>query len=100
MTPPVADAIGTPGPSAVFRSPDVVAGVARIRPSDARPLDRRSWLWLILGAALLSFGTIHTDLPLAAWLAPVLLLRFVRTQRALVGLPVIALASGAALALA
>jgi apolipoprotein N-acyltransferase len=78
----------------------VVAGVARARPAGAGPLDRRSWLWLALGAALLSFGTIHTELPLAAWLAPVLLLRFVRTRRAPIGLPVVALASGAALALA
>src|SRR5436309_4086136 len=37
MTPPVAEAIGTSGPSEAFRSPDVVAGVARTRPSDAPP---------------------------------------------------------------
>jgi apolipoprotein N-acyltransferase len=100
MSAPTAGAVGIPAPTERSKHAEAVAGAARTRPAGARPLDRRSWLWLALGAALLSFGTIHTDLPLAAWLAPVLLLRFVRTQRASVGVPVVALASAAALALA
>ncbi|MEZ4869437.1 MAG: nitrilase-related carbon-nitrogen hydrolase [Caldilineaceae bacterium] len=53
-------------------------------------VDRFSWGWLVIGAALLPFTNYQTVLPIAAWLAPVFLLRFVRTQRAIVGLPVIA----------
>lgn len=51
---------------------------------------RLSWLWLILGAALLPFTQLQTVLPFAAWLAPVFLLRFARAQRARVALPVLA----------
>ena len=39
---------------------------------------------------LLPFGQFQTILPLAAWLAPVFLLRFSRSQRALIALPVLA----------
>ncbi|GAA2682265.1 nitrilase-related carbon-nitrogen hydrolase [Nonomuraea recticatena] len=52
---------------------------------------RTSWLWLALGAGLLPFTTFQSVIPAAAWLAPILLLRFARTQRALVALPVLAL---------
>ncbi|MBM4424322.1 MAG: hypothetical protein FJ030_13200 [Chloroflexi bacterium] len=44
--------------------------------------DRLSWLWLILGAALLPFTQLQTAMPLAAWLAPVFLLRFARRNSA------------------
>jgi apolipoprotein N-acyltransferase len=53
--------------------------------------DRFSWVWLVVGALLLPFTTFQTVLPVAAWLAPVFLLRFTRTQRAVIALPVIAL---------
>jgi apolipoprotein N-acyltransferase len=43
------------------------------------------------------FASIQPSLPLAAWLAPVFLLRFVRTRRALVGLSLVALAQCVAL---
>jgi apolipoprotein N-acyltransferase len=46
-----------------------------------RPNDKRAWLWLAIGAALLPFAQFQTVLPLAAWLAPIFLLRFARTQR-------------------
>jgi apolipoprotein N-acyltransferase len=49
------------------------------------------WLWLVVGAALLPFTQFQTVVPLAAWLAPLFLLRFTRTRRALVGLPVVML---------
>src|SRR5215213_10691848 len=58
---------------------------------NVRIADRRSWLWLAVGATLLFFSSLQPSLPLAAWLAPVFLLRFVRTQRSRVGLPVLAL---------
>lgn len=52
---------------------------------------RRSWSWLLLGALLLPFMIFQNVIPAAAWLAAVFLLRFTRTQRARVALPVIAL---------
>jgi apolipoprotein N-acyltransferase len=51
-----------------------------------------SWLWLAVGAALLPFAHIQTVWPVAAWLSPVFLIRFARTQRLGVGLPPILLA--------
>lgn len=48
----------------------------------------RSWVWLVSAAALLLFSNGANNVPLAAWLAPVLLLRFVRVQSLKVGLPV------------
>src|SRR3712207_2329837 len=60
------------------------------------PTDRYAWVWLILGAALLPFSSIQPSLRLAAWLAPVFLLRFVRMQRARVGLPLLAVVQAVA----
>jgi apolipoprotein N-acyltransferase len=60
----------------------------------ARPAERpalsasRSWIWLAIAAILLLFSNGANSVPLAAWLAPVFMLRFVRTQRFRVGLPV------------
>jgi apolipoprotein N-acyltransferase len=51
-----------------------------------RTADRLSYLWLALAAALLLFAAGRWAIPLAAWLAPLFLLRFVRTQRLLPGL--------------
>ncbi len=50
-----------------------------------------SWLWLALGAAFLPFTLLQTTVPLAAWLAPLLLLRFSRTVRARWAVPALAL---------
>jgi apolipoprotein N-acyltransferase len=61
------------------------------------PTDRLAWLWLIIGAVLIAFASLQPSLPLAAWLAPVFLLRFVRTRRARVGLSLVALAQCVAL---
>lgn len=52
--------------------------------------DRLGWLWLLIGALLLPFTQLQTVMALAVWLAPVFLLRFARTQRAVVALPVLA----------
>jgi apolipoprotein N-acyltransferase len=67
--------------------------VGRARRTGRRihPAGRWSWVWLLVGAALLPVTNLQTLVPVAAWLAPVFLLRFVRTQRAVVGLPVVAL---------
>jgi apolipoprotein N-acyltransferase len=48
--------------------------------------DRLSYLWLANATALFVFTSVRWAIPLAAWLAPVFLLRFVRTQRPLPGL--------------
>ena len=48
--------------------------------------DRLSYLWLAMAAALFLFASVRWAIPLAAWLAPLFLLRFVRTQRPLPGL--------------
>jgi apolipoprotein N-acyltransferase len=57
--------------------------------NNTRP-DRLTWLWLLIGLLLLPFTTIQTVIPLAAWLAPVFLLRFARTvQRTWVALALI-----------
>ncbi|MEQ4726207.1 nitrilase-related carbon-nitrogen hydrolase [Nonomuraea sp. B19D2] len=57
------------------------------------------WLWLAAGAALLPFTFLQTTLPLAAWGAPVLLLRFTRTVRARWALPALVVASAAGTAI-
>ncbi|NLD42716.1 MAG: hypothetical protein GX657_04390 [Chloroflexi bacterium] len=44
-----------------------------------------AWLWLPLGALLLLLSTGRFSVPLAAWLAPVFLIRFFRRRRVLVG---------------
>ncbi len=67
-------------------------------PSNNRlPIDRLAWLWLMIGAILIAFSSLQPSLPLAAWLAPVFLLRFVRTRRARVGLTLVALVQCVAL---
>jgi apolipoprotein N-acyltransferase len=38
------------------------------------------WLWLLIGFALLPFTAYRDVIPLAAWIAPVFLLRFVRVS--------------------
>jgi apolipoprotein N-acyltransferase len=48
-----------------------------------------AWLWLCVGGALLPFAIVGNVVPIAAWLAPVFLMRFVRTTRARICLPII-----------
>ena len=56
-----------------------------------------SWAWLLVGVVLVPFANLQTLIPLAAWLAPVFLLRFTRSHRPLVGLPVLVIAMWGAL---
>ncbi|HMN31349.1 MAG TPA: hypothetical protein PKE45_24570, partial [Caldilineaceae bacterium] len=60
------------------------------------PHDRFAWAWFVVGALLLPFTAGQSAVPIAVWLAPIFLLRFVRTQRAIVALPLVALAYFAA----
>jgi len=62
------------------------------------PGSPRSWTWLVVAAVLLPFAYGRWNVALAAWLAPVFLLRFVRTQSLKVGLPVAYLVLTAAFA--
>lgn len=55
--------------------------------------DRLSYLWLALGIVLLPFSMPNWTIALTAWLAPVFLLRFVRTQPLLRGVLLVLLAS-------
>ncbi len=50
------------------------------------PSARWSYLWLAIGAILLVFSNGRWIIPLATWLAPVFLMRFVRTQKPVRGL--------------
>ena len=51
--------------------------------------ERMSYLWLLIGFILLVFSNgIHRIIPLAAWLAPIFLLRFTRKNSLLLFLPV------------
>jgi apolipoprotein N-acyltransferase len=50
--------------------------------------DRRSFLWLAIGASLMVFANGRWIVPAATWLALVFLLRFTRTQKAGRGLAV------------
>jgi apolipoprotein N-acyltransferase len=49
----------------------------------------RAWPWLALGAALLAVSYGADTVPLAAWLAPIFLLRFVRVQKFRIWAPVV-----------
>jgi apolipoprotein N-acyltransferase len=42
---------------------------------------RLTWLWLVVGFAFIPFTITQTMLPLAAWIAPIFLLRFARAFR-------------------
>ncbi|MBM7807907.1 apolipoprotein N-acyltransferase [Geodermatophilus bullaregiensis] len=61
------------------------------------PVSRWPWLWLVVGAALLPFAGLQTLVPLTAWVAPVFLMRFTRSRRPVVGLPVLVVAISLAL---
>lgn len=52
------------------------------------PAESHSWTWLAIAGILLLFSNGADNIPLAAWLAPIFLLRFVRTQSFKIGLPV------------
>jgi apolipoprotein N-acyltransferase len=59
----------------------------------AIPQAQLAWLWLLVGILLLPFTAWQNVIPLAAWLAPVFLLRFERTcSRSRLVVPLIILA--------
>ena len=56
------------------------------RSQTALSADRWSYLWLLLGALFFIFGDIRWAVPLAVWLSPIFMLRFIRVQKPLWGL--------------
>jgi apolipoprotein N-acyltransferase len=60
----------------------------------SRAQDRFGWLWLLIGASLLPFAYFRTIWPIAAWLAPLFLMRFTRTRPLALGVLLVALAEG------
>ena len=48
---------------------------------DTAPVTALSCLWLLLGAGVSTFVGWKFNIPLAAWIAPVFLIRFFRDQR-------------------
>jgi apolipoprotein N-acyltransferase len=64
----------------------------------AIPAQHLAWAWLLAGFGLLPFTMWQNVVPLAAWLAPVFLLRFVRTcGRPRIALPLVFFAYAAAI---
>lgn len=59
---------------------------------------KASWLALALGCLALPFSYGVDNVPCAAWLAPLFLLRFVRTQRLWISTPILLAAQTAAIA--
>ena len=47
------------------------------------------WLWIVFGGSLLLFSYGANNIPIAAWLSPVFLLRFARRQKWRVWIPVV-----------
>jgi apolipoprotein N-acyltransferase len=63
------------------------------------PQDHLSFLWLAIGFTLSLFVSIRWNIPVAAWLSSVFMLRFTRTQTPVRGLPLVWLATFATIAL-
>lgn len=80
-----------------------ISGAAGGSPERALPrawttLLRSPWVALALGCLVLPFSYGTDNVACAAWLAPLFLLRFVRTQRLRVSMPILLLAQMAAIA--
>jgi apolipoprotein N-acyltransferase len=67
---------------------DVPQATDSVRSAD-RPTLPKSWLWLGVGSVLLLFSYGANNVALAAWLAPIFLLRFVRVHRWRIWVPVL-----------
>jgi len=58
--------------------------------------NRQSFLWLIIGAALMLFSNGRWIIPFATWLSPIFFLRFMRLQKPLKGFLFVAIATAIA----
>lgn len=80
--------------NAIVDRADERAAGAQTQPEHVGPWS--SWIWPVIGAVLLLFENGANTIALATWLAPLFLLRFVRTSRWFVWLPIVyALRTGA-----
>lgn len=61
---------------------------ARANPQSNSRFNSQSWLWLGIAAILLLFANGANTVAIAAWLAPVFLLRFVRLQKPKIAIPI------------
>ena len=86
-TPSVATVDTVTAPSAPAAAPGGPRPAARGSHSGRR--HSFAWLWLAIGASLLPFAMLQTVWPFAAWLSPVFLMRFSRSQRPIRGLLVL-----------
>lgn len=68
--------------------------------ADVNQSDRWAYLWLAVGALLLRYTAGNQMIPLAAWLAPVFYIRFMRSQKPFRGYILVAIVSGVMLAFA
>lgn len=71
-------------------------GVSSIGEARRPAADRLSWLWLAIGFGFLLFSNGMQIAPIATWLGPLFLLRFMRTQKAWLALLAGYLANGVA----
>ncbi|MFI6172707.1 nitrilase-related carbon-nitrogen hydrolase [Nocardia sp. NPDC051052] len=79
------------------RLSDGVDSGAKLPSSAGRPPDRLRYLWLAAGAGLSLFAVNgRWDIPLAAWLVSILLLRFSRSSRVATGVGLVWLVSAGA----
>ena len=54
--------------------------------ADTLQINRQSYIWLAIAALLLIFANGRWIIPVASWLGPVFLVRFLRSQKILKGL--------------
>ena len=55
--------------------------MSQIQSNDTARIDCQSFVWLAIAVLLLIFANGRWIIPIAAWLAPVFMLRFLRTGR-------------------
>lgn len=70
--------VNTFPPDVSHKGTEAIGRLPRPRPGS---FPAKSCLWLLVGAGLLPFTMVQSVIPLAAWVAPVFLLRFARTTR-------------------
>src|SRR6266404_9771023 len=71
----------------------------RVNPSAGAATDAASWMPLLVAGIFLPFADGGQSIWLAAWLAPLFLLRFTRTHKRIVALPVALVVQAAAIAI-
>jgi len=60
--------------------------MSQMQNADTVQIDRQSYIWLAIAALLLIFANGSWIIPVASWLGPVFMVRFLRGQKPLKGL--------------